>query len=72
MKKNAIIATLVLVLGTVGFGLFGRSRADQLTYSCTFEAGPLCFAWKKNALGGFQDAAKGLLDDAKKAVDGEK
>ncbi|MBI4817900.1 MAG: hypothetical protein HY791_16690 [Deltaproteobacteria bacterium] len=71
MKKNLLIAALAALVGLLGFGVFGRSRADELTYSCTLEVGPLCFAWKKNALGGFKDAAEGLIDGAKKAVEGK-
>ena len=69
MKKNAIIATLAVFLGVVGYGVYGRSQADQATYSCTTGVGPLCFAWKKNSLGGLEDAAKDLADSLKKATE---
>ncbi len=48
---KALVAILVLLLAVETYGVYGRAQADRLVAHCTLQAGPLCFAWKENALG---------------------
>ena len=71
MKK--LVAILIVLFAVQTYGVYGRSQADKITYKCTAELGPLCFAWEQNALGkliGDDDMAEELeekLDKAKEA-----
>ena len=70
---------LTLILGLVvlgqSYGIYGRAQADRIMFDCTFEVGPLCYAWEKNTLGKILgDRAtdvEGALKEAKENIDKE-
>lgn len=71
-----LAAILALLLAGQSYGVYGAAQADRIMYTCTLEAGPLCFAWELNVLGEFlgEDKVFDLedqLEAAKKKLDAD-
>lgn len=72
MKK--LVVVLFVLLAVQSYGVYGRTQADRIMYTCEMEVGPLCFHWEQNAIGKLlgQDGAEKMedqLDAMKKAWD---
>ena len=48
MKK--VVAILFALLAVQSYGVYGRSQADRIVFSCELDVGPLCYSWKPNGL----------------------
>jgi hypothetical protein len=49
--KKIVVVVLVLLLAIESWGIYGASQVQHVYYTCTWEVGPLCFAWEENAIG---------------------
>ena len=49
MRKLSFL--LFVLLAAQSYGVYGAWQARRVVYTCTFEVGPLCYAWEQSAIG---------------------